>query len=213
VGTDHGPVVYSNPKDVFNGETAGTQVLIPRNDGTTNADPLLGTETINCIAVDGANRKWFGTAKGGAFLFSPDGLREIYHFNTDNSPIFSNNILCIGIDEHTGEVFFGTDRGIISYRANATKPNDNFTNVYVFPNPVREDYHGDIVITGLIENTHVKITDISGNLVYQTKSIGGQAVWDGKTRGRRRVATGVYLVFCSNDDGTKTYITKMLVIH
>jgi ligand-binding sensor domain-containing protein len=213
VGTDHGPVVYSNPKGIFDGETAGTQVSIPRNDGTTNADPLLGTETINSIVVDGANRKWFGTQKGGAFLFSPDGTREIYHFNTDNSPIFSNNIISIAIDEHTGEVFFGTDRGIISYRANATKPNDDFTNVYVFPNPVREDYQGDIVITGLIENTHIKITDISGNLVYQTKSLGGQAVWNGKTGGGRRVATGIYLVFCSNDDGSKTIVTKVLVIH
>ena len=213
VGTDHGPVFYSNPQGVLAGATDGNQVNIPRNDGSGLGDALLGSETINSITVDGANRKWFGTQKGGAFLFSPDGLKEIHHFNSDNSPIFSNNILSIAIDELTGEVFFGTDKGIISYREKATTPNEDFTNVYTFPNPVRENYHGDIIISGLIENTHVKITDISGNLVFQTKSLGGQAVWNGNTGGGRRVATGVYLVFCSNDDGSKTFVTKILVIH
>jgi hypothetical protein len=163
--------------------------------------------------VDGANRKWFGTQKGGAFLFTPDGIKEIRHFNMANSRILSNNVLSIAVNELTGEVFFGTDKGIISFREKATEPNEDFSNVYVFPNPVRENYHGDIVITGLIANTHVKITDISGNLVYQTKSLGGQAVWDGNTGGGRRVATGVYLVFCSNDDGSKSIVTKILVIH
>ena len=213
IGTDHGPLYYADPTAVFNGETKGTQVIIPRNDGSATADPLLVTETINCITIDGANRKWFGTASGGAFLCSPDGTKQLYHFNTDNSPIFSNNVLSIAINDKTGEVFFGTERGIISYRADATQPNENFTNVYVYPDPVRENYEGIITITGMIENATVKITDISGNLVYQTKSSGGQAIWNGKTHGGRRVATGVYIVFCSNDDGSKTYVTKMLVIH
>jgi hypothetical protein len=213
VGTDHGPILYSDPKHVLDSLTDGTEISIPRNDGTNSADLLLHNENVTCIAIDGGNRKWFGTEKGGAFLISPDGLKEIAHFNTDNSPIFSNYIRSIAINDKTGEVFFGTDKGIIGYRGNSTEPNEDFTNVYVFPNPVRENYHGDIVITGLIANTHVKITDISGNLVYQTKSVGGQAVWDGKTGGGRRVATGVYLVFCSNDDGSKTIVTKILVIH
>ena len=213
VGSDHGVVVYSNPQNVFNGETAGVQPSIRRNDGTDIIDPLLGTETVNCIAVDGANRKWFGTEKGGSYLFSPDGTKQISHFNTDNSPLFSNSVKSIAIDGKSGEVFFGTDQGIISYRSNSTLANDDFTNVYVFPNPVREDYHGDITVTGLIADCSVKITDISGNLVYETKSLGGQAVWNGKTGGGRRVATGVYLVFCSNDDGSKTFVTKLLVIH
>ena len=213
VGTDKGPVIYTNPENIFDGETAGKQVTIGRTDGSGLADVLLGAETINCITVDGANRKWFGTEKGGVFLFSPDGTRQIYHFNTSNSPIFSNTVRAIGINDLTGEVFFGTDKGIISFRPGASMPNEDFTNVYVFPNPVRPDYEGIITITGLIENTIVKITDISGNLVYQTKSLGGTATWDGKGHGGRKVATGVYLVFCSNEDGSKTFVTKMLVIH
>lgn len=213
VGTDKGPVVYATPENVFTGETAGKQVTIPRSDGSGLSDVMLGAETVNCITVDGANCKWFGTEKGGAFLFSPDGTRQIYHFNTSNSPLFSNNVKTIGINDQTGEVFFGTDKGIISLRAKATLPDEDFNNVYVFPNPVRPEYEGIITITGLIENTIVKITDISGNLVYQTKSLGGQATWDGKGHNGRKVATGVYLVFCSNEDGSKTFVTKMLVVH
>lgn len=213
LGTDHGPVYYPNPQNVFNGETAGTKVLIPRNDGKNTVDPLLGSETINTIVVDGADRKWFGTLAGGAFLTSSDGTKQIVHFNMSNSPLPSNNVLSIAINDKTGEVFFGTDKGIFSYRSDATKPGDDFTNVYVFPNPIRENYSGPITITGLIENTIVKITDVSGNLVYQTKSAGGQASWNGVGHNGRRVATGIYLVFCSNEDGSKTFVTKMLVIH
>lgn len=213
VGTDRGVVTYSNPESVLDGNIDGDQPKIPRNDGTDIIDPLLGTETVNCMAVDGANRKWFGTEKGGAYLFSPDGTKEIHHFTTVNSPLFSNSIKSLAIDEKSGEVFFGTDQGIISYRSNATVATDDFTNVYVFPNPVREDYHGDIIITGLIADASVKITDVSGNLVYETKSLGGQAVWDGNTGGGKRVATGVYLIFCTNSDGTRTFVTKMLVVH
>jgi hypothetical protein len=213
LGTDHGVVLYSNPEKIFDGETAGVQPVISRNDGTNIVDPLLGTETVNCIAVDGANRKWFGTEKSGVYLFSPDGTKQINHFSAENSPLFSNSIKSIAINGKSGEVYFGTDQGIISYRSNATQAGEDFTNVYVFPNPVRENYHGDITITGLIAGCSVKITDISGNLVYETKSLGGQAVWNGNTGGGRRVATGIYLVFCSNDDGSKTYVTKMLVIH
>ncbi|MDP4207204.1 MAG: T9SS type A sorting domain-containing protein [Bacteroidota bacterium] len=213
VGTDQGPVLYTNPQDVLNGSTAGTQVTIPRNDGTSTVDPLLGAESINCIAIDGGNRKWFGTEKGGAFLMSADGTKEIYHFNTDNSPIFSNTVRAITINDQTGEVFFGTDKGIISFRDIATAPAQTYSDIYVYPNPVRDSYAGDIIISGLVENSTIKITDISGNLVYHTKSVGGQARWNGKTGSGRRVATGVYLVFCSNDDGSQTKVSKLLVIH
>lgn len=212
IGTDKGPVVYSAPEEVFEEKTAGSQILINRANEETS-DIMLGTETINCIAIDGGNRKWFGTEKGGAFLFTSDGTRQIYHFNTTNSPIFSNTVRSIAVNDQTGEVFFGTDKGIISFRATATSPSEDFTNVYVFPNPVRENYSGNITITGLIENTIIKITDISGNLVYQSKSLGGQATWNGRTHNGKKVSTGVYLVFCSNEDGSKTFVTKMLVIH
>ncbi|NLA24828.1 MAG: hypothetical protein GX879_07670 [Bacteroidales bacterium] len=214
VGTNKGVVVYHNPDKVFtNQHFPGYQIKIPRNDGTNEADLLLGAETVTAIAVDGANRKWFGTQSGGVFLTSPDGVNEIYHFNTDNSPLLSNNIYSITINPTTGEVFFGTENGLISFRAEATQGQEDFTDVYAFPNPVPPNYSGLVTISGLVAGSIVKVTDISGNLVTEMKSLGGQATWNGQDLNGNRVASGVYLVFSSNEDGTKKNVTKILFLN
>ncbi len=214
VGTNKGPVVYYNPVSIFEEQTVlGYQIQIPRNDGTNYADLLLENEIINTIAIDGANRKWLGTESSGVFLMSEDGKEEIHNFNQDNSPLFSNKTVSIAVNNENGEVFFGTDKGVLSFMGQATEGNEDFTDVYVYPNPVREDYEGDITITGLVTDANVKITDVSGNIVYETTALGGQAIWDGKNFSGKRVQTGVYLVFCTNEDGSKTHVTKLLFIH
>ncbi len=214
VGTSKGAVVYYNPEDVFeSGTLRARQVKIPRNDGTDNADILLGTEIVTSIKVDGADKKWFGTQTGGVYYTSSDGLEEIYHFTKDNSPLLSNNIICSAIVPNTGEVFFGTSAGMISYRSTATEGSDDYIGVYTFPNPVKPDYRGPITITGLIAGSYVKITDISGNMVFETRSEGGQAIWYGEDLNGNRVSSGVYLVLCSNETGSKTDITKILFIN
>jgi hypothetical protein len=163
--------------------------------------------------VDGANRKWVGTSKAGVFLFSEDGLETIHHFTTENSPLLSNKIFEIAIDGKKGTVYFGTEGGLISYKSTAIDGKDDFGDVYVYPNPVREDYQGEIVVTGLVGNVNVKITDINGNIVFETTALGGQAIWDGRTFSGNRVRTGVYMIFCTNEDGSQTHITKLLVIN
>jgi ligand-binding sensor domain-containing protein len=214
IGTNKGPVIFYNPYDIFDkDEIIGYQVKIPRNDGTNNADILLATEKITAIAVDGGDRKWMGTENSGVFLVSPDGKEEIYHFTSSNSPLPSNNISSIAINHVNGEVYIGTDKGIYSYRGQSTIGNPDFSNAYIFPNPVRENYQGDIVISGLVDNVNIKITDVAGNLVFETFALGGQAIWDGKNFRGQKVYSGVYLVFCSNEDGSKTHILKLLVIH
>lgn len=214
VGTSKGVAVYYNPEEVFSSNNfTARQIKIPRNDGTDNADILLGNDVVTSITVDGANKKWFGTQSGGAYYTSADGIQEIYHFNTSNSPILSNNIICTAIVPNTGEVFFGTSGGIISYRNTATEGNDNYNGVYAFPNPVKPDYRGPITITGLIAGSYVKITDISGNLVFETLSEGGQAIWYGEDLKGNRVKSGVYLVFSSNETGSKKDVTKILFIN
>jgi len=210
VGTDQGIIVYYNPENVFDDESFYAQRIVLTNNGITQN--LLSTEVITAISVDGANRKWIGTNSSGVYLVSKNGTEEINHFTEENSPLFSNRILDIGIDNESGEVYFATEKGLISYRGTATMGNDEFRDVYVYPNPVREDYEGDITIRGLVSDVNVKITDISGNLVYETTAEGGQATWNGKNFSGQRVSTGVYLVFCTNDDGSKTYITKLLFI-
>lgn len=212
VGTDQGPVIYYNPENVFDKELKASRIKIPRNDGTNQADFVLKTETITSIAVDGANRKWLGTASSGAYLLSADGVTQIKNFNDQNSPLLSNSIVSLAVDNKTGEVWFGTSKGIQSYRGDATSGGEKFIKVYTFPNPVREDFSGNVTITGLLRDSQIRITDISGNLVFETVSEGGEATWDLKTYNGKRVATGVYLIFCASKDGSQSYVTKMLVI-
>lgn len=211
VGTEKGIAVFYSPDKVFSGENFDAQQIFVQQDGHTQI--LLETETVTAIAIDGANRKWLGTQNGGVFLMSADGTQQIEHFTTENSPLLSNAITSIAINQQTGEIFFGTEKGIISYKGTATEGVDDNQHVLVYPNPVREDFTGLIGIRGLVKDANIKITDVSGNLVYETKANGGQAIWNGKNFSGEKAHTGVYLVFCSNDDGSKTLVTKLLVIH
>jgi hypothetical protein len=214
VGTDEGLAVFYSPENVFTNYNFDAQrILIPRNDGTGLADILLEFEVITAIAVDGANNKWVGTENSGVYMFSPDGLSEIHHFTIDNSPLLSNSVLSISINNLSGEVFFGTANGIISYKSTATEGGTTYENVYAYPNPVRPGYSGPIAIKGLVNEANFKITDLNGSLVYSGIAEGGQAIWNGQTQSGRGVQTGVYLVFITNDDGSETMVTKILFMN
>lgn len=213
IGTDLGLCIISDPTAVFSNSSTRSfdarQLIF--NTGSFNSI-FLGTDAILCIKVDGANRKWIGT-RNGVWLVSEDGYTVIRNFTAQNSPLLSNVVYDIGIFEETGEVFFATEKGIISYAGDATNANETHNNVVVYPNPVRPEYSGEIAIRGLAENTNVKITDIAGNLVYETKANGGMATWNGINFTGKRAATGVYLIYSSNDDATETYVTKLLFIN
>ncbi|MCD4664769.1 MAG: Por secretion system protein, partial [Bacteroidales bacterium] len=214
IGTDQGVAVFYSPENVFtNYNFDAQQILVPRNDGTDLADILLENEAITAIAVDGANNKWIGTDRSGIYKLSPDGQNEIHHFTEQNSPLFSNNITSIAINHVSGEVFFGTAKGIISFKSTATEGGETNNDVYAFPNPVRPGYNGVIAINGLVQNASFKITDISGNLIFGGRAEGGRAIWDGKNFDGRKAQTGVYLVFVTNDDGSEKIVTKILFIN
>ena len=212
-GTESGIAVLYRSWAVFSDQYPEfSRILIPRNDGTDAADYLLDNIKVTAIAVDGANRKWIGTENNGLFLVSEDGTKTIHEFNVDNSPLLSNSITSIGIDEKTGEVFIGTGSGIVSFKGSATEGLRNYSNVYAYPNPVTSRFQGDIVIKGLISESNIKITDISGNIVYETISLGGQAIWNGKNLWGERVSTGVYIVYASTTDGAESEVTKILFV-
>ena len=214
IGTNSGPAIFYSPQNIFNqSDVSAYQVKIPRNDGTGNADYLLFSEVIRDIETDGGNRKWLATEKSGVFLISPDGKETLINYREENSKLLSNMVTGVGINELDGEIFFATSKGLVSTKGEAIKGFKEFTNVYVYPNPVRPTYEGNITITGLVENTIVKITDISGNIVYETNSLGGQAIWDGKNFKGRRVASGIYLVLLATPDGSQSHITKLLFLH
>ena len=211
IGTEQGPAVIYNPSNIFNGGDFDAQEILIEQDGILEV--LLGTENINEIAIDGANRKWFATEGGGVFLIAEDGTKMISSFTTENSPLFSNKVNALAINPKTGEVYIGTDFGIMGYKGEATEALDKFEDVYAYPNPVRPEFDGKIAIKGLTKNAEVKITDASGNLVLSTNALGGQAVWDGKTLEGIRVATGVYYVFVVSKDGKQKIATKLLFIN
>lgn len=213
VGTDAGLFVIDNPTKFFdNGRF--TQIKIPRNDGTGLADYLMSGVYIQSIFVDGANRKWIGTKHNGAYLISADGLETIHHFTTENSPLPSNSIMSIAVNEKSGEVFFGTENGMASFMADATQPAEKLdeSNVYAYPNPVRPDYSGEISIVGLTFDCNVKIVDTAGSLIYEGTSVGGSFTWDGRNKKGDRVAAGVYYVLTYDRDGNEGVATKILFI-
>lgn len=207
IGTNKGVAVFYNVNDAFNGINAE----IPNVVENGFLKPLLGAENINCIAIDGANRKWIGT-DNGAWLFSADGTKQIGFFNTANSPLLNNKVLSICIDDRNGEVFFGTASGIISYKGDATAGVDKMGKITVYPNPVRPGFSGTIGIKGLSNKANVKITDINGVLIYQTTSNGGQATWNGKNFSGEEASSGVYLVLIVNQDGSDTAVAKILIV-
>ena len=211
VGTEKGIGVFFNPENIFTGQNFDAQQILVQQG--LYVQYLMENEKVTSIAVDGANRKWIGTEGGGLYFFSADGTKQIYHFTTDNSPLFSNTILAISIDPETGEVFVGTDVGLISYKGTATEGGDSFSNVYAYPNPVRENYVGEIGIKGLVSNAQVRITDIEGNLIFSTQANGGLAIWDGKNFDGSRAKSGVYLVYAGNSTGSQKIVTKILIIH
>lgn len=210
IGTDEGISVIYSPENVFTNNDFDAQRILVVQDGYVQY--LLETEVVTTICVDGSNRKWIGTDNAGVFLLSADGTQEIHHFTVDNSPLFSNMISDITINDN-GEVFIGTAKGIISYGGTATPGTPTHLNTYAYPNPVREGFTGKIAIKGLVNNADIKITDISGTLIYETKAEGGQAIWDGRNFDGRKAHTGVYLVFSSNSDGSDTMVTKILIIN
>lgn len=212
IGTNAGPILATGTTRVFENDYTFSRVKIPRNDGTDNADYLLKEIRINCIAVDGANRKWLGTNGNGVYLLSSDGLKTIHHFTTENSPLPSDYLWSIAINPESGEVFLGTDAGLVSYRSDATEGTVNYGTIHVFPNPVRPEYNGLITVTGLMEKSQVRISDLNGNVLASGTSLGGQFTWNGCLKNGKRAASGVYLVFCASEDGVESQSCKFMIV-
>ncbi|RTY89288.1 T9SS type A sorting domain-containing protein [Flavobacterium sp. GSP27] len=210
IGTTKGLRILSNVSSFQSDDQMTTNPIIITDDNL--AQELLYEQFITDIAVDGANNKWIGTADSGLFLVSPNGQETKYHFTISNSPLPSNVINDIEINSATGEVFIATAKGLISFKGIATAANDDLSNAYVYPNPVRPEYQGTVKIAGLLDKANIKITDIGGNLVYETTSEGGTIEWDTTAFGKYKVASGVYMIFISAQDGVETKVKKVMII-
>ena len=213
-GTSSGPLLLEKSQ-IESSNPIYTQVKVPRNDGTNYADYLLAGIDITAIVIDGGGRKWFSTNNNGVYLISADNMTQLQHFTTENSPLLSNTVQSMVINQDTGEVFFGTENGLCSYVSDATKTNEEMTkdNVWAYPNPINPDYTGPITITGLSYNADVKILAANGAIVSEGKSNGGTYVWDGCDKKGRRVASGVYMVATATKDGNKGTVCKIAIIN
>jgi len=210
IGTNRGLRVLPSIGSYNNDDQMRANAIIILEDGL--AQELLFEQFITDIAVNGSNQKWIATADSGVFLFSADGQETIYHFTIDNSPLPSNVVNDVEINATTGEVFFATDKGLVSFQGTSTKPSENLQNVFVYPNPVRPEFVGTVKIAGLISKANIKITDIEGNLVHETTSEGGTIEWDTTAFGKYKVASGVYMIFISAEDASETAVKKVMIV-
>ena len=221
LGTRNGMVVFRNASTVFDAEVLNAQPVIIEENGV--GERLLGDQRINTIFVDGADNKWFGTDNGGALYTNPSGQTTLANFSKANSPLPSNRILKIRVDEANGKVYFATDNGIVAYNSNVSPFGESLGEVYAYPNPALKN-HETITIDGrngtnLPKGTNVKILDVAGNLVYETNVVegqqlqGGKVIWNKKNLAGRSVASGVYIVLLTNDDGSETATTKIAIVN
>lgn len=213
IGTNEGLAVLFSPQNIFEPERSfDATILVIDEDGDGNGDRVLGSQALTDITVDGANKKWIATAGSGVFYLSEDGRRQLQRFTESNSPLPSSRINKVEVDPKSGMVYFASDKGLAAFQGSATEGVENMRDVFAFPNPVRPDYQGPILIRGLVTNAQVKITDVEGNLVYETVAEGGQAIWDGRNFDNREVASGVYLAYITDELGRNTDVAKILII-
>lgn len=210
IGTRRGLRLLFSPASIFEEGQVSTDAIIILQDNIPQE--LLNDQVVTDIVVDGANNKWVATTDSGVFFFSPTGQETLLHFTTANSPLPTNNVQDIAIDEETGTIYFGTTRGLIAFLGSETSPAEDLENVIVFPNPVRPSFGGEVRIEGLTANTNVKITDIVGNLVYEENTTGGSISWDTTAFGRHKVASGVYLILITGPIAEETQIAKLMII-
>lgn len=210
IGTRSGLRIIQSVDSFFDDEPLKSNAIIILEDGL--AQELLNGQFITDIVVDGANNKWISTISSGVFMVSPNGQETFHHFTSSNSPLPNNNVNDVDINPLTGEVFFATITGMVSYKGTALRASDNLENVVVFPNPVRPNFDGTVKITGLLNKANVKITDIEGNLVHEVISEGGSIEWDTTAFGKYKVASGVYMIFISAQDGIETKVKKIMIV-
>jgi hypothetical protein len=208
VGTSKGVCIIQCLEDPFSGACEAFQPVVQFD---RFAGYLFGDEEVRTMAVDGANRKWIGS-RNGVWLVSADGSKVIHRFSERNSPLLNDLVHRIAVAPLTGEVFISTFDGICSFRGTATEAEASAGKVLVFPNPVPPGYAGSIAIRGLMRDGIVKITEPDGRLVYQTRALGGQAVWNGRNYRGEHVSSGAYLVIAADDTGRDRMVTKVFIV-
>ena len=212
IGTDAGFAILYNTSNVFNAGAGEYDAQRVKVNFEGNVEYALGSTHITDIEVDGGNRKWVGTATSGIILMSSDGSEILAQYTTNNSPLISDVIFDLKLDQNSGELFIVTDKGLISFRTNSSYEDPSYESAKVFPNPVRPGYTGPITIQGIRYNSDIKVTDAAGNLIYKTTSNGGTASWDGNNLEGKPVSSGVYFIWTAQNEGKGKKVGKVAIV-
>lgn len=212
---------------------ANQRVLIQCRDADSapNATPLIGSTIVvtvtypydditsiaegraaKCILVDHGGHIWLGTHRAGLFQIDPKQKSVLRIFNHENSPLPSNEILDLALEDANGLLHICTDKGVLTLRADTQEPAPTYDNVRIYPQPIGPQYTGYLYIDGLTDNTNLKITNAAGQLVRELTSNGGRAQWDLRNRYGQPVQTGIYLIFCTNSTDKQTHIGKIAIV-
>ena len=215
VGSTEGIIEISNPRNAINKNMTINRLKVPRNDGTNYADYLLDAIHVTSISVDNSNRKWVGTMDDGVYLVNETGSQILEHFTSENSYFPGGNTYKVYAHPLNNKVYIGTQYGLAEYSSYSSPAKEDYSEIYAYPNPVKPDYTGLITITGLMDNSLVKIADSAGNVFHTTRSEGGMATWDGCNSAGERVKSGVYFVFVSQseNDQASGAVTKIMIIN
>ncbi|MBK6521957.1 MAG: hypothetical protein IPG08_06295 [Sphingobacteriaceae bacterium] len=211
VGTSAGIRIFNSPSTILSGGPVDGEPIKIVQDG--NVELLLDAEVVTCIDIDAANNKWVGTIAGGVYCFSSDGQRQLFHFTADNSSLYSNEIVDLKVNGKTGDVYIASSIGLQSYKNVIIDGEENYSGIYAYPNPVKPNYTGNVYVTGLVDNSVVKIADEYGNFVWETKSQGGRIEWPLKTFAGNKVSSGVYIVYAATTTAELKAVTKVLVMN
>lgn len=212
IGTRIGLRIISNPSSFISEENPQAEPIIIEENGL--GEELFRDSSILQIEVDAGNQKWISIDDGGVFYLSSTGEQTLMHFTKENSPLPSNSVTDIKVDNKTGKVYFVTLDGVMVYQGDVLNVTSDFGDVLVYPNPVvYSKYKGNVRIRGLAEKTNIRITDAAGNLVHQAISRGGYYEWNLNNHRGVRVASGIYFVLMTNADGTDTATAKIAVVN
>jgi ligand-binding sensor domain-containing protein len=211
LGTNRGLATVFSPGSAFTGNLASQITWTRTPDGTSF---FLRDLRIFDIAVDPADRKWLAS-NSGVWLINAEGTEVIANFTTENSPLPSDVIVAVTVDEESGTVHFATSGGLYSYRGNAVAASPTAEELFVYPNPVRGNGGAipEIAIEGLVDDADVRVLTVDGQVVASFQTRGGSVRWDGRDqRTGEFVPSGVYIVTAAGEDGEGTAYGKIAVI-
>ncbi len=171
---------------------------------------LLSSQSITNIYIDPLNNKWISTPDG-VWVLNPEGSDVIAYLTTENTKLPSNAVFSVSMMPETGEVFFGTEQGLVQCSSLNGEPFQNY-DIKCYPQPFEPVIDGLLTIDGLAEESQIFIATVSGSRIRRLDAFGRKTIWDGRDDDGNLVPMGIYLVIASSATTDQTAVQKIAVI-